>query len=379
MNSRNVILVVVIAIIVASVIYLEGQKVAPPTTVQPEPPGAPQAQGEPITPPVPPTPDAQAKASKYSMAPELSGIVGYINAEEGLKIADFRGKVVLIDFWTYSCINCLRTLPFLKEWHRKYADEGLVIIGVHTPEFEFEKEYDNVKSFMMKNGIEYRVVQDNDYATWRAFKNRFWPRKYLIDADGFIRYDHIGEGAYDETEEKIQELLEEAGMTNMTRVPLAALEDLTPRIQLTPELYAGYEFALPRGQNVANSGGMVPEATIAYDLKGIIADDAILLNGSWKSNPDNLQAVRDGGIVALSYQAHDVNIVADSLNGPLTVVVTLDDKPIPQERAGTDIQSKDGTSYIVVDEPQLYNVVHGDYGRHTVRFFVPTDFTFHAF
>ncbi|MEK6935147.1 MAG: redoxin domain-containing protein, partial [Nanoarchaeota archaeon] len=119
--------------------------------------------------------NTELKDGKYPKAPELVGISGYLNTEEGLKISDLKGKVVLIDFWTYSCINCLRTLPHIKEWYSKYKDKGLVIIGVHTPEFEFEKKYDNVKMAIEDNKIEYPVIQDNDYATWTSFKNRYWP------------------------------------------------------------------------------------------------------------------------------------------------------------------------------------------------------------
>ncbi|MBR9707487.1 MAG: redoxin domain-containing protein, partial [Candidatus Diapherotrites archaeon] len=136
------------------------------------------------------------KDGQFQKAPGLLGISGYLNgAPEGMQISDFKGKVVLVDFWTYTCINCIRTFPYLIEWHEKYADKGLVIIGVHTPEFEFEKDTQNVIDAMAKYGIEYYVIQDNEYQTWSAFRNRFWPHKYLIDAEGFIRYDHIGEGA----------------------------------------------------------------------------------------------------------------------------------------------------------------------------------------
>ena len=146
-----------------------------------------------------------------SLAPELAGIAGWINTEP-FTLASLRGHVVLVDFWTYTCVNCLRTLPFLKEWQEKYADRGLNIIGVHTPEFEFEKTKANVEDAVSRNGLGWRMAQDNDKKTWRAFNNRYWPTKYLIDANGIIRYRHIGEGAYDETERQIRGLLEEIGV-----------------------------------------------------------------------------------------------------------------------------------------------------------------------
>ena len=145
-------------------------------------------------------------------APEISGIRAWINSGP-LTIKELRGKVVLVDFWTDTCVNCIRTFPYLKQWHAKYADDGLVIIGIHSPEFEFEKEYPNVLQATKDNGITWPVAQDNDFETWSNLSNRFWPAKYLIDKDGTVRYTHFGEGGYDETEKQIRTLLEDAGAT----------------------------------------------------------------------------------------------------------------------------------------------------------------------
>src|SRR5688572_7548455 len=150
----------------------------------------------------------QIDKSQFKLDQELIDVNGYINSEP-ITLADLRGKVVLVDFWTYSCINCIRTIPYLNAWHEKYADNGLVIVGVHTPEFEFEKDYNNVKAAVEKFDIQYPVAQDNEKGTWEAYENRYWPRKYLIDNEGYVRYDHIGEGAYAETEKVIQSLLAE--------------------------------------------------------------------------------------------------------------------------------------------------------------------------
>src|ERR671925_1793917 len=150
----------------------------------------------------------QIDKSQFKLAPELTKITGFINSEQ-ITLADLRGKVVLVDFWTYSCINCIRTIPYLNAWHEKYADQGLVIVGVHTPEFEFEKDYNNVQAAVEKFHIRYPVAQDNEKGTWEAYENRYWPRKYLIDTEGYVRYDHIGEGGYAETEKVIQSLLRE--------------------------------------------------------------------------------------------------------------------------------------------------------------------------
>ena len=182
-------------------------------------------------------------------APELIGISSFVNTEP-FTLEDLRGdKVVLIDFWTYTCVNCIRTLPFIKEWHDKYKDAGLVIVGVHTPEFEFEKLEANVKMAVEEWGIEYPVVLDNDHETWGAFLNRSWPAKYLIDKDGVIRYTHFGEGEYTETEDEIRAVLAELG-GDVAGIEHSNIEDpdfhLDALVQdpfkgLTRELYAGVE------------------------------------------------------------------------------------------------------------------------------------------
>lgn len=146
--------------------------------------------------------------SEFKKAPDFAEITEYINTDP-VKLGDLNGKVVLVHFWTYTCINCIHTIPYINKWYQNYADKGLVIIGIHTPEFEYEKSTDNVKQAVNDYQIEYPVLQDNNYATWKAYQNRYWPRDYLIDTQGFIRYDHIGEGDYDETEKAIQSLLAE--------------------------------------------------------------------------------------------------------------------------------------------------------------------------
>lgn len=142
--------------------------------------------------------------------PELTGITGWVNTDP-FTLSDYRGNVVLVDFWTFGCINCIRTLPYLKEWHAKYAGEGLVIVGVHSPEFLYEKDIENVRRFVLENGIGWPIALDNDFDTWDAYSNRYWPHLFLADAEGTLRYHHIGEGAYDETERWIRGLLAEAG------------------------------------------------------------------------------------------------------------------------------------------------------------------------
>ncbi|PIN73928.1 thiol-disulfide isomerase [Candidatus Woesearchaeota archaeon CG10_big_fil_rev_8_21_14_0_10_45_16] len=308
----------------------------------------------------------------FPLSPELTGITGYINADEGIHIRDFQGKVVLVDFWTYSCINCIRTLPYLTAWDAKYKDKGLVIIGVHAPEFEFEKDTDNVRMAMGKYGIEYRVVQDNNKQTWRAFQNRFWPRKYLIDSEGYIRYDHIGEGGYEETERKIQELLAE--ITDMPEEDITVLEEQVA-VATTPELYLGYEFALPRGQDVGDPG-LKPGEAVEYSFPSTLKRDVIYLDGRWQSNADNVESLGDGSL-GLGFMARSVNIVADA-DDPVEVDVLVDDHYVTQE-AGSDVIFDGERSYIVVDEARLYNVVDGEYQQAGLELKMHGDVRVHSF
>ncbi|MBI4447854.1 thioredoxin family protein [Candidatus Woesearchaeota archaeon] len=349
MKKVNLTLLIVLLIIVGTIYYLERSRVEPGVVE------------------IARTSQTILKEGKYPQAPEIIGIAGYINTEEGLKIADLRGKVVLVDFWTYTCINCLRTLPYLTAWDKKYRDKGLVIIGVHTPEFEFEKKYENVKAAVKKYGIEYPVVQDNDYATWRAYMNRFWPHKYLIDSEGYIRYDHIGEGAYEETERKIQELLSEIN-ASVEDMETTKLEDKTPQLPITPELYAGYEFALKRGQDIGNEEGMQPDKKTRYTLPSKIEGGTIYLEGEWQSNPDDLELKwANGGSVVLEFTANSVNIVAASPAQPLKVEVFIDGKYINKEQAGTDVQFEKEKSFTTINEPRLYNLVDGKFGTYTLK------------
>lgn len=147
--------------------------------------------------------------SEFEKAPEFTQIAGYLNTDP-ITIADLKGKIVLVHFWTYTCINCIHTVPYLNEWYKNYSDKGLVIVGIHTPEFDFEKNLDNVKQAVKEYKIEYPVLQDNNYATWNAYENRYWPRDYVVDTEGYIRYNHIGEGGYTNTENVIKSLLSES-------------------------------------------------------------------------------------------------------------------------------------------------------------------------
>jgi thiol-disulfide isomerase/thioredoxin len=309
--------------------------------------------------------------SQFSKAPDFAGISGYINTNP-ITLKDLKGKVVLVDFWTYSCINCIRTLPYLVDWNAKYADKGLVIVGVHTPEFEFEKNIDNVKAAVQKFGIKYPVLQDNDKGTWNAFENRYWPRKYLIDSEGYIRYDHIGEGGYAETEKIIQTLLAEraaqqgaktlnfntSGLANPSNVQSIDFSKVN-----SPELYFGYQFARdPLGSPEGfHPGQLVNYSIPSSDLK----PNVVYLQGIWKNNPDNLELAGDAGKIILVYSAKSINIVA---GGSGQVQVSEDGKTGSQgsvnSTGGSDVNS---TGQFNIDGQRLYNIAnHADYGNHYI-------------
>jgi thiol-disulfide isomerase/thioredoxin len=308
--------------------------------------------------------------SQFKKAKDFSKISEYINTKP-ISLYDLRDKVVLVDFWTYSCINCIRTIPYLNEWYDKYSDKGLVIVGIHTPEFEFEKNSENVKSAVQKFGIKYPVLQDNDKETWNEYDNRYWPRKYLVDDEGYIRYDHIGEGAYNETEKVIQSLLtERAAHLGLKNINLNTSQNIDTDARLesedinfskikSPELYFGYEFArAPLG----NIEGFKPNQSLFYSLPedSEIKPNVIYLEGKWKNNPDHMELQSNNGSILLKYNSKSVNIVAGA-KGNFTV--TQDGKLITNDLS----KDSDSDGKVVVDEQRLYNLVtNKNYGEHTI-------------
>ena len=200
-------------------------------------------------------------------APNLVGIAHYLNTTPEELVKRMENKVVLYDIWTYSCINCIRTLPFITSWDEKYSEQGLLIVGIHSPEFEFEKDPQNVEIAIEKYGITYPVVMDNDMKTWKAFENNYWPRKYIADHEGNLRYDHIGEGAYQETEKIIQQLLDERStaldLENISKNKLVSIEEFEHTLFRTPELYFGYKFAQNRNQ-LGSDEGFQPGRIVKY-------------------------------------------------------------------------------------------------------------------
>lgn len=224
-------------------------------------------------------PSFVADADQGVVAPDIKSQGEWFNSEP-LSLADLRGQVVLIDFWTYSCINCIRTLPYLKTWHDKYSDQGLVIIGVHAPEFEFEKSATNVAQAIADFELEYPVVQDNDFLTWRAYNNRYWPAKYLIDKSGRIRYQHFGEGKYNQTEQAIQELLSETGAD----VSSTTIDNPDYQISSrTPETYLGYL----RLDSLSSPEGLTKDRLTSYTLPTNLATNTYALEGDWTITPEH--------------------------------------------------------------------------------------------
>ena len=346
----------------------------PPPTIAP-PPSPTSA------PPTPTTEPATAAATgQYPAAPELRETGEWINSEPfTLAGMQDENKVVLIDFWTYTCINCIRTLPYLRVWHEKYSERGLVILGVHTPEFEFEKDYDNVVEAVGKFALKYPIVQDNDFGVWRSFNNRYWPAKYLIDHEGKIRYAHFGEGKYDETELKIREILTEAGydvseITTDTNpgppVAQAAMEATSAAEGQTRELYAGYE----RNYGTLLSGSappyvlheeyyMAPDAEVMYTDPGEHRNHFLYLQGLWLNTAESLVHARETknleDYVAFKFVGTSVNaVMSPGEDSAYEVVVYLDDAPVPEDKAGKDIMyDPDGSSYVQVDESRMYFLV----------------------
>ncbi len=292
--------------------------------------------------------------SNFKKAPDLVGIAHFLNTTPEELVLEMKGKVILYDIWTYSCINCIRTLPYITAWDDKYSDEGLLIIGIHSPEFEFEKDIENVKLAIAKHGITYPVVMDNDWETWKAFENRYWPRKYIADHEGFIRYDHIGEGAYKETEKIIQQLLKERSQSLGLQIASAEtfvdLEEFKHTSFRTPELYFGYKLAQGRNQ-LGNEEGFNPNRTISYQNPEKLDLHKFYLVGDWKNLKDSMKLESGSGSIKVLYHAKEVNIVTSNV---AELEIFLDGMPLDEKYSGKDIKSE---NKITVSEPDLYNIV----------------------
>ena len=310
----------------------------------------------------------QIDKSQLIKAPEFAQISGYINTPNNspLTLSSLKGKVVLVYIWTYTCINSIRPMPYVHDWNQKYSNNGLVIVGVHSPEFQFEKNFDNVKRAVQRFGITYPVVLDSDHGTWNAYGNNYWPRYYLIDTQGNIRYDYIGEGSYDQIEKSIQSLLAE-------RAPLKGAKEISFNTQpttvikpgslyyvdlrqnMTPEIYMGYDTARTQ---LGNPEGFKPDQTVSYSIPSNtnFEPHIVYLQGEWKNNPDGMELQNDTGRIVLTYYAKSVNIIAGGKGGG----VVFNDEGIKGAAAGVpsinslgEDLSSDGSFRI--DGQRLYN------------------------
>jgi thiol-disulfide isomerase/thioredoxin len=287
--------------------------------------------------------------------PPLDGAVAWLNSPP-LAREQLRGHVVLIDFWTYSCINCLRALPYVTAWHARYKDKGLVVIGVHTPEFAFEKDARNVRRAAQELGVTYPMALDNDYAIWKAFKNRYWPAHYFIDAEGRVRGHHFGEGDYAESEQLIRELLAEAGAQDLppsmhgieARGVQRAADDANVA---SPETYVGYA----RAEGFASLGGFDPGRTKDYAAPGELRLNQWALAGSWIVGEEHAKLGAPGGAISFRFHARDLHLVlGPGRDGkPVAFRVTLDGAA-PGSDAGSDVDA-DGRG--VVREQRLYQLI----------------------
>jgi thiol-disulfide isomerase/thioredoxin len=307
-------------------------------------------------------------------APDFDGKVWFNSPP--LRLAQLKGKVVLVDFWEYTCINCIRTFPYLRRWNELYAPAGLTIIGVHTPEFGFAKNPANVKNAVQRFGFSFPVVVDNDEAIWNAFHNAAWPADFLIDQNGLIAYMHIGEGDYGETELAIRKLLMEArpGLDfsgPRYAIPADANNDMDRSVcrRPTPETYLGFA----RAANLSNPGGEDETQEIHYVAPRVLAVDSFALDGDWKAGDEFVRHVRESAqpkdAVELHYQAKSVYLVAGSDDdSPKTLHVMQDGKPLPHDARGVDVKADSQRgSYVMLTGKRMYYIVNNpDFGEHTL-------------
>jgi thiol-disulfide isomerase/thioredoxin len=298
-------------------------------------------------------------------APSFAGATLWLNSPP-LTPDDLRGKVVVVDFWTYSCINCLRALPYVKSWYEKYKDHGLVVVGVHAPEFAFEKDPNNVRRAIADLKVTYPVALDNDYAIWQAFNNQYWPAHYFIDASGRIRAHHFGEGNYDESEEIIRKLLTEAGNSNLPPAGIGAASAVGVQAppdeahDQSPETYVGYR----RAENFGSAGGFVQDQEHSYAAPGALKLNQWALDGSWTVDPEKAVSGAAPGKIVFRFYARDLHLVlGPSKDGkPVHFRVTLDGMP-PGANHGADTDSGGAG---VIDGQRLYQLIRqsGDVGEH---------------
>jgi len=287
--------------------------------------------------------------------PPLGGATGWLNSQP-LTAADLRGKVVLVDFWTYTCINWLRSLPYVRKWAEKYKEQGLVVIGVHTPEFRFEKDVDNVRRAAKEMKIDFPIAIDNDYAIWRAFDNHYWPALYVIDAQGRIRHHQFGEGEYERSERIIQQLLSEAGFSGigdqLAAVDARGVEAEADWADLkSPENYLGHE----RTENFVSPGGAVVDKRRVYAAPARVKLNDWALSGDWTVKKDAVVLNKASGRIAYRFHARDLHLVmGPAARGASVRFRVLIDGQQPGAAHGIDVDDQgNGT----VAEQRLYQLI----------------------
>lgn len=275
-------------------------------------------------------------------APDFAGIDAWLNSPP-LAMQSLKGKVVLVDFWTYSCINCVRTLPYLTGWDRKYRDMGLVIVGVHSPEFEFEKKQDNVKAAIAQHGIHYPVALDNTLSTWLNFHNRYWPAHYLINKEGKVVYTHFGEGEYEVTENNIRHLLGlNAGETIKAEAPAFAPGQ-------TPETYLGHL----RAKSFGGKENIARDAENTFRFPAFLPEHEWALNGKWKVESEKIIAAEKGAALRLNFKARKVFLVLGTASGrPIHATLSLNG-----EAAGTNAGKDAPAGVVTVERNTLYELI----------------------
>lgn len=282
--------------------------------------------------------------------PEIIGD-NWLNTPHPLRPEDLFGRVVLFDFWTYSCVNCLRTIPYLQKIWERYKSFNFYIIGIHAPEFEFEKDPENVSTAITQLGVHWPVVLDNEHINWNNFANHYWPAEYLADQNGYIVHEHFGEGGYAEIEKKIQELLK-IDFGNRELPPIAKEESGSGFcIVSTPELYLGYS----RGR-VVNAGGYHENHLGHYALPDIIPPDSSALLGDFDAKPEYIESFGDGGAIFLNFNATEVNLVMSPIDRLAAVHLELDGIEIPEQMYGSDVDMGDA----IISESRMYSLLKSD-------------------
>jgi thiol-disulfide isomerase/thioredoxin len=287
--------------------------------------------------------------------PSFSGATGWLNSPP-LTPAELRGKVVLVDFWTFTCINWLRTLPYLRAWNAKYKNQPLVIVGVHTPEFSIEKDVESIRRSAKEMGVEYPIAIDSDYAVWRTFDNEYWPALYVFDAQGHLRHRQFGEGGYERTEQIIQQLLAEAGARDVDKseagIEIRGIEEPADPLALeSPETYVGHA----RAERFASPGGAARDVARSYDVPKNLALNQWALAGEWTVGPEAAVSSASNGRIVYRFHARDVNVILARAPGTSAAQfrVRIDGKP-PGDAHGLDVDDR-GLGTISV--PRLYQLV----------------------